>query len=154
MIHFYFQNVESGYVFFSLQTSASFKQKVLLLKNPSNSKSGLALTLGTVGSSPTGMIFLGFTSPHTAHPAMAHASAQPSPPQNLLHTLHKKPQQGFVSPRLSGLLGWLQKAVLVEVSSSPQMPLSCDFVPKVTGENLLLISVHVPPLPALDDNDA
>lgn len=69
-----------GLRFFSLQTSASFKQKVLLLKNPSNSKSGLALTLGTVGSSPTGMIFLGFTSPHTAHPAMAHASAQPSPP--------------------------------------------------------------------------
>lgn len=39
-----------GLRFFSLQTSASFKQKVLLLKNPSNSKSGLALTLGTVGS--------------------------------------------------------------------------------------------------------
>lgn len=100
MIHLYFQNVESGYGFFPLQTSANFKQKVLLLKKPNQFKIKVGSYPGDSGVQPHWDDLSGlYLSPHclSSHgPCQRPAQTPPKPPA----PRHKKPQQGFVSPRL------------------------------------------------------
>lgn len=58
-----------------------------------------------------------------------------------------------IAERRLQLLGLIAKICAGESQNVPQMQLSCDFVPKMTGENVVDLCA-CPLLPALDDNVA